>query len=208
MTFKILIISISLGILPKCSKEKTNQSPIIINKEEEQFAECKKWNKKFNDQILLEENDSALYYINKAIKCNPKNVNYIFSKIRFLVDIKKFNDAKLQLDKLILISDDPAFKLMKAILTRKTKEEKSEQLLNESYITFNKIKKPTSSNSFYRIALDYYFKGKNYSLKEIEKHKNKYKESYEIQNINALEELILNNDKEKEDVLFLLFNIK
>ena len=204
MTTKLTIISMSLLLLANCSNKKTTTSNIVVEKEN---LKCKEIYKKYNEKYVLEENDSALVYINQAIECNPKNSEYKYTKIRFLVEIKNYNDAIKQLDKFILNSDDPAFKMQKGILMLKINDANSKQTLEECYSEFNKLEEPTSNNLFYKIALDNYYKGKEYSLNEVLKFKNKYKgKGYENQNIKFLEDLI--NNETKENVLFKLYNIR
>lgn len=205
-TTKLLFIFAYLLSLLNCNnnnnKKATND--LITEKEE---VKCKEIYKKFNEKYVLEENDSALIYIDEAIKCNPKNNKYKYSKIKFLIEIKNYDDAIKQLDKFILLSNDPAFKLQKGVLLLKIKDEKSKQILEECYYEYQKLKEPTSNNLFYKIALDNYFEGKEYSLNEILKCKRQYQgKDYELQNIKVLEELI--NNKSKEEVLFNLYNIK
>lgn len=203
MTTKLTIVAMYLLLLSNCSNKKTN-SNVVIEKED---LKCKEIYKKYNQKYVLEENDSALIYINQAIECNPKSTNYKYTKIRLLVETKNYNDAIKQLDKFILNSDDPAFKMEKGILMLKMNNVHFKQTLEECYSEFNKIKEPTSNNLFCKIALDNYFKGKEYSLNEILKFKNEYKgKGYENQNIKFLEDLI--NNETKENVLFKLYNIR
>lgn len=204
MTKKNLIIPFFfIALLSNCQNKDTIVKTTSVIKTN---LNCKEIIHKYNEKFIAEENDSALFYINKAIECNPKNNKYKDSKVRFLIGIKSYKEARLQLDELIKSTNDPAFKLLKGIIKLKVKESDSRKFLDESYIEFSKINKPTSGNIFYKIALDNYFKGREFSLAEIQKFKEKFKEPYEIQNINALEQLILNNNK--EEVLFSLFNIK
>ncbi|MDN3673044.1 hypothetical protein QWY99_08290 [Flavobacterium branchiarum] len=208
MITKITIISMALLLLSNCSnKVKSNPNPTVINnKTEDDFSDCKKIYKKFNNKFALEENDSALIYINQAIKCNPKSSNYKFTKVRFLVETKNYNDAIIQLDELIINSEDPAFKMEKGTIFLKINEKNAIKALRDAYNDYDKIQNPTSNNQFCKIALDNYFKGKEYALKEIDKFKENYKDKgYENQNINFLEELI--NKETKENVLFKLFSI-
>lgn len=199
---KITIISMTLILLSNCNSKKP-ASNIVIEKEN---LKCKEIYKKYNEKFVLEENDSALIYINQAIECNPKSTNYKYTKIRFLVDINNYNDAIKELDKFIPNSDDPAFKMQKGILMLKINDDNSKQILEESYFEYNKLIEPTSNNLFYKIALDNYFKSKEYALNEILNFKNKYKgKDYEMQNIDALESLV--KSENKENVLFKLFNI-
>lgn len=209
MVTKITIISMALLLLSNCSnKVKSNINPTVINnKTEKDFSDCKKIYKKFNNKFALEENDSALVYINQAIKCNPKSSNYKFTKVRFLVETKNYNDAITQLDELIINSEDPAFKMEKGIILLKINDKNAIKTLRDAYNDYNKIQNPTSNNQFCKIALDNYFKGKDYSLIEVEKFKERYKDKpYEMQNITALEGLI--KSKDKENTLFMLFNIR
>jgi predicted Zn-dependent protease len=208
MITKLTIVSMSLLLLANCSNKRTTSnkttSNTVIVKEN---SKCKEIYKKYNEKYVLEENDSALIYINQAIECNPKSSDYKFTKIRFLVEIKNYNDAIKQLDEFILNSDDPAFKTQKGTLLLKINDKSSIKILSESYNDYKKIKNPTSNNQFYKIALDNYFEGKEYALKEVEKFKQTYKgKGYENQNINVLEELIKNETK--ENTLFKLFNIR
>lgn len=204
MTTKFTVLStlIFTVFLSNCEGNKK----VINISQEKDYSICKKSFKKYKEKFIAEENDSALIYINKAIECNPNNNSYKNSKVAFLITIENYNDAIKQLDELISITNDPAFRLQKGVVRLKINDEKSKELLNNSYNEFNEIKNPTSSNQFYKIALDNYFKGKEYALKEIEKVKQIYKDQpYESQNFKALEELI---NTEKEDVvLFKLFNI-
>ncbi len=91
--------------------------------------------------------------------------------------------------------------MLKGIIKLKDSNPQSEKLLVNSYDEFNQIKNPTSSNLIYKIALDNYFKEKEYSLNQVEEFKQTYKDKpYENQNIEALQELI--NKETKEIVLF------
>lgn len=203
MITKITIISMALLLLSNCNNKKTSNNVVI----EKENLKCKEIYKKYNDKYVLEENDSALIYINQAIECNPKSSNYKYTKIRFLVEIKNYNDAIEQLDKFIQNSDDPAFKMEKGIILLKINDKNAINVLSDSYNDYNKIQVPTSNNQFCKIALDNYFKGKEYSLNQVLKFKDEYKgKGYENQNIKFLEDLI--NNETKEDVLFKLFNIR
>jgi hypothetical protein len=205
MTSKFLILTTSIFVLllSNCNNKKNIVSSTI---QKNDYAECKVFFDKYKKKMIIEENDSALIYIDKAIKCNPNNNSYKNSKVNFLISIKNYKDADKQLDELITITNDPAFRLLKGIIKLKDSDPQSEKLLVNSYNEFNQIKKPTSSNLIYKIALDNYFKGKDYSLNQVEEFKQAYKDKpYENQNIEALQELI--NKETKEIVLFKLFNI-
>ena len=201
--FLILTTSIFVLLLSNCNNKKNIVSSTI---QKNDYAECKVFFDKYKKKMIIEENDSALIYIDKAIKCNPNNNSYKNSKVNFLISIKNYKEADKQLDELITITNDPAFRLLKGIIKLKDSDPQSEKLLVNSYDEFNQMKEPTSNNLFYKIALDNYFKGKDYSLNQVKEFKQTYKDKpYENQNIEALQELI--NKETKERVLFKLFNI-
>lgn len=203
MKTNFYILSISFLLLFNCGNKKTEKTEI----EQQDSLKCKIFYKNYNKKIVLEENDSALYYINKAIDCSPKNYNYKNTKAMFLINIKKYNEAILQFNELSIITKDPAYKLFKGILLLKIGDKDSDNYLREVYSEYNKITKPTSSNEFYKIALDNYFKDKEYSLNEIKRLKIEYKnKAYELQNLSALEEYISNETK--KNVMYKLINIK
>lgn len=207
MKNKTLILPfLFMGLFSNCQNNKSVEKGNAINVEKKSADNCKTIFHAFNQKLMMEENDSALYYIDKAIECDPKNNNFKYNKVKFLTSIKKYPDAIKQLDDLSADAIDPTFKMQKGILKLKINEADAKKILEECYAEFNQIDKPTSSNSLYRIALDNYFKGKEYSLNEVKKFKQAYKDKpYENQNIDALEELI--NKETKEVVLFKLFNI-
>ncbi len=169
-------------------------------------TECKIFYKKYNQKIISEENDSAIYYIDKAINCNSQNVNYKYYKVQFLVSLKKYKEAIVGLNEIKTDVIDPAIKMENGILKLKINDPSSEKILKECLNDYNLISKPTSSNLFYKIALENYFNGKDKAMIEIQKYKNIYNEPYETQNINALIQSIQKDEKKK--VLFDLFSIK
>jgi len=207
MRNKVRILSILFFsiFLSNCDGNKKTIKKKNVSQEKD-YSICKKYLKKYKENFIIEENDSALVYINKAIECNPNNNSYKNSKVTFLITIENYNEAIKQLDELIDITNDPALRLQKSVVKLKINDKTSNELLKENYKEFDEIKKPTSSNLFYKIALDNYFKGKEYALKEIEKTRFVYKDKlYEVDNFKVLDELI--NTEKREVVLFKLFNI-
>ncbi|GEC77919.1 tetratricopeptide repeat protein [Flavobacterium aquatile] len=206
MITKFTLIFMSLLFLNCNDKKSINPIPNNVVRSATENPDCKKFFKKYNEKYVQEESDSALVYLDKAIDCDPENNNYKFTKAKFLTEIKRFDDAIKTINVLVSASDDPAFKLFKGIVMLKMKDNDSDKFLDSVYKDFYKIKDPTSGNEFYRVSLDNYFKGKEFSLNEIAELKVKYKDKgYETQNFTAIEELI--KKENRETVLFKLFNI-
>lgn len=196
---KIHIVSFLLlaTTISSCQNKKT------IPKEN---LECEILYNKYLEKFSLREKDSALFYINKCIKCDPSKSDNKYIKVQLLTSMKDYKNAILVFDESKLAIDDPALIMQKGVLMLKIEDVNSKKILEESYGKLKKIENITSSNQLYKIALDNYFLDKNYSLSEVNKFKEKYKgKPYENQNITALEDLI--NKETKETVLFKLFNI-
>jgi hypothetical protein len=194
--FLVLISTVS-----SC-QNKTNIAEKSATKEK---AKCVILYDKYIEKFSARENDSALYYIDKCIKCDPSKNDNKYAKVQLLISMRDYKNAILVFSDFKL--DDPALKMQKGVLMLKINDTKAENILQESFLEFCKIKELTSSNQFYKIALDNYFKGKEYALEEINKFKVTFKgKDYETQNINALESLI--KSENKENVLFKVFNIR
>lgn len=184
-----------------------NKTNIAEKGATQEKAKCEILYNKYIEKFSAREKDSALYYIDKSIKCDQNNNDYKYAKAQLLISNKDYKSAILVLGELNSAITDPTIKMQKGILNLKINEPSSKKILEECYADFKRIKGPTSNNLFYKIALDNYFKDKDYALIEIEKFKQTYKDKgYETQNINALESLIKNESK--ENVLFKLFNIR
>ncbi|WP_395074839.1 tetratricopeptide repeat protein [Flavobacterium sp.] len=198
----VIIILVSVIFFINCNNKKLIKNELT----EQKHSNCDFFLNKYSDKFMSGENDSALIYINKAIECNPNEFNYKDNKLIFLIATQSYIKAIEQLDELNSSNDDPAYKFQRGILMLKINDINAIKKLEQSYSEFNQISKLTSSNLFYKIALDNYFKGKEYSLNEVAKFKAIYKgKAYENQNIIALENLIKNENK--ENVLYKLFNI-
>jgi len=192
--FFLLIISFT--IFPNCEKNKEKRSITNVKND------CQKYLQKHFNTVVVKKNDSALYYVNKAIDCDPTSINYKFTKVKFLIRLKKYEDAEIALNP--IKENDLALKMLDGILKLKINNSDSKNTLSKVYTEYNNIENPTSTQLFYKIALDNYFKGKEYSTNKILDYKKNFQSEYEKQNIGALEELILKETK--ENVLFKLFN--
>jgi lipopolysaccharide biosynthesis regulator YciM len=201
---KIQLLNILLLIttISSCQNKKNITEKNVIKEN----PECEILYNKYIEKFSNSEKDSALFYIDKCIKCDTSKKDNKYIKAQLLISMKDYKNAILTFND-IKSDDDPALKMQKGVLMLKINDPNSIKVLKECYNEFNQIKEATSSNLFYRIALDNYFKGKEYSLNEVVKFKEKNKgKAYENQNIKALEDLI--NKENKETVLFKLFNIR
>jgi tetratricopeptide (TPR) repeat protein len=188
----------SFILASSCKNAKNETIEIKDNKQ------CEEFNKKHMKFVIAEQNDSAIYYIDKAIECNPEHENYKFSKARFLIELNKYQEA----EKVFLTfknPEEPTIKMYIGILKLKTNDTQSENILRNVYSKFEKSESQNSTYFYYKIALDNYFNGKDYAINQIKQYKKEFTSAYELQNINALESLILTNDK--REVLFKILNI-
>lgn len=167
---------------------------------------CTLFYKKYQRKIVLEENDSALIYIDKAIECDSKNNTFKYSKVSFLISIQNYEGAIISLKPLLEVSSDPSLKMQKAVLKLKIKQDGYENLLKECQKEFSEIDVPTLSNELYKVALLNYFESKSSALKKTTLLKEKWNAKNEYQNIVAIEQLI--ETKNREEVLFSLYNIQ
>lgn len=196
----LLITSLS-SCQSKSEPKKILEKEIIIDK-----PECEIIYNKYIEKVSKMENDSAIYFLDKSINCDPANNDYKFSKVQFFVDNQKYQEALNQLNEIKIDSIDPSLKLFSSVLKLKLNNDDADKDLREVYTKIAKIKKPTSSNIFYKLALDNYFKDKNYALEQLKFHKKQYVSDYDKQNLDALENYIVTDDK--RNVLFKIFNIR
>lgn len=206
MMTKLATALLPAVLLLTCNCKKTPETQATVEVKKVENPDCKKLYKKYNNMYVQEQNDSALVYINKAIECDPINSNYKYTKVKFLAEIKKYDEALKEANNLAANSSDPAFLFFKGIIMLKMKNKDADKILNDTYNSYSQIKEPTASNIFYKVALDSYIKGADYTLNEINKLKQKYKsDGYQMQNLTVIEELI--KKENKETVLFKVFGL-
>lgn len=171
--------------------------------------DCSIYNDKYVEYSSLNKSDSALYYINKAIKCDPKDDYFKTEKIRLLIKNNNYKSV-ISFAEELASKNDPNYKMLYGTLLLKNGDFQSEEILKEAYSLFKKSTKDYSvANSnlhFYQIALDNYFQGKEYSLNKIELYKKNYTDVHNKQLAEYIHNLILK--KSKKDVLFVMFGIE
>lgn len=193
----ISLLLINLTFIFASCQTKTDSSKLKEN------SDCVIFYKKYKEATVSQQIDSALNYIDKAIKCDPNNASFKSNKIRFLISINKYKDAIEVVN--TYSSKDTSLKMLEAVLKLKLETSDSKDLLQRCYDEYKQDKQMTNDKLVYKIALTNYFKNKDEALKEIEYSKKKSSEEYERTNLEALEELIKKHDK--REVLFNLFGI-
>lgn len=174
--------------------------------EDSNDSKCKELFEKYKEKFSTSDIDSTQYYIESAMKCAPENKNFIDSSIRFYIKVADYKAAIKQIEKLKSDESDKSFDFMISVLKLKMGDFSSEKDLRIIYAEYKTDKQLTSSNLIYKIALDNYFNDKKYTLNQLKNYRKVYATEYDIQNLNAIEELIKTLDK--SEVLFTLFNIK
>ncbi|MDB9837154.1 hypothetical protein OAC51_09705 [Flavobacteriaceae bacterium] len=171
---------------------------------------CETYNEKFIDYEMENQPDLALIYIDKAIECSSEKPEgkqfYKFSKVNFLIRQKEFERASKILNTFNL-KEELALQIMDATLDMKIGRDSVDEKLRLSY---DKINHSSSQKEIevliYKIALDNYFKGKEYALSEINKVKKVHTDYNSKLLISTVEASV--KEKTKEDVFFRLFNFE
>jgi len=169
-------------------------------------SDCEVYNEIFIEYDLKNQPDSALIYIDKAIKCDSKDEFYKFSKINFLIRQKNYLEASKLLE-IINTDNKLSFQMLDAVLNMKIRKDTIDQKLISVYKKVKQSKFHLDSNIFaYKIVLDNYFIGKEYALNEVLKAKKMF-EDYNSELILSSVELNIKNET-KEKVIYKLFNFE
>jgi hypothetical protein len=164
----------------------------------------------FNEWSINRENkkiiDSTLYYLDKQIICNPKDIEFVQEKAMFLIYNKFYERALIEIDSISKV--DPFFKMMKGTIALRLNKENSEELLKEAYGEFIQytIEYNDPNDIAWKIVLDNYFKGKEYALDAITKSKQNTNDDYVITTFEVMEQMI--KEMPKEEILYNLFKIE
>jgi hypothetical protein len=196
MRNKLLLI-LCLAVFTSNCQNKTNES---------NDSKCEELFKKYKEKFSTSDIDSTRYYIESAMKCAPENKNFIDNSIRFYIKVADYKVAIKQVEKLKDNRSDISLDFMISVLKLKMGNPTAKKDLKKIYIQYNADKSLTSSNLIYKVALDNYFNDKNYALNRLKDYRKAYTTEYDIQNLDAAENLIKSVDK--DEVLFALFNLK
>ncbi|WGK95152.1 MULTISPECIES: hypothetical protein [Flavobacterium] len=167
---------------------------------------CKELFRKYKEKNSASEVDSARYYINSAMKCAPENTNFINNSIQFYIKVADYKAAISQVEKLKGSDGDKSLSFMISVLKLKDGSISAKNDLRKLYEEYKNDKQLSSTNVIYKITLDNYFNNKEFALAQIKKYQKIYNSEYDVQNLEAIKNLIVTLNKEK--VLFSLFNIK
>lgn len=198
-----LLILITFFLLISC---KSNQT----KKEVTQKADCSGFNDKYIEYVMADKRDSALHYIDKAIFCDPEDEFFKTEKIKLLLKYGDYPDA-VQFAEKLSNDEAPTYKMLYGILLlRQDNNVKADIVLNEAYALLSektKIYDEDNSNlHFYRLGLDNYFKGKDYSIEMVKKFRENYTKEHDAQLADYMESLIINESS--RNVLYKQYNIE
>lgn len=198
---KTFILSFMVVALATCNSQ---QSKKKVDTE----RDCSFLNDKYVESVMAERKDSAVYYIDKAILCDPQDNFFKFEKIKLLMNYDDFEGAKNAAKKMAN-AKSPTFEMLYGTILLKQNDVGADAVLkkaHESLISDTKNYSEDNSNlHFYRIGLDNYFKGKEYSLEKIDEFKANYSDKDKLGLANHIYDLI--NKETKEDVLYKIFNL-
>lgn len=169
---------------------------------------CLNYNNKYVEFASRNQIDSALFYVNKSIKCDKSNDFYKLEKVNLLVNNMNYENAINYLDE-PLSNNNPVYKMFKGVLLLKIqKNEDAYSFLKEAHNEFNNIKNSSVdyNSAFYSLGLDNYFEEAYQIEVSISEYKQLFiEDSYALQTIEYAESLIKTYDK--VEVLYKMFNI-
>ena len=107
---------------------KSNQA----KKDKTRKADCTEFNDKYVAYAMSDKRDSALYYIDKAIFCDPEDDFFKTEKIKLLLKYGDYSNAVEFAEK--LSKDDPlTYKMLYGILLLKQGDANADNVLKETY---------------------------------------------------------------------------
>ena len=169
---------------------------------------CLSYNNKYVEFASRNQVDSALFYVNKSIKCDKSNNFYKLEKVNLLVNNMEYENASNYLDELIS-NNNPVYKMFKgALLLKIQKNEDAYSILKEAHNEFNNIKNSgiDYNSAFYSLGLDNYYEEAYQTEVSVSEYKQLFREDlYALQTIEYAESLIKTHNK--VEVLYKMFNI-
>jgi hypothetical protein len=166
----------------------------------------------YNNYISLRfesKDEKATTLINKAINCDKKNEDFRFEKVKFLIDLNKYAEAKQALTDLGKINRSFKSELpLNGLLDLKIGGNKGNDELRKVFDNLSKVKydKNNFNLFYYKLLTQLYIKGKESTLNEI-KRQNIYSSLNEKAGIEHLSKLI-NSEKDSLNILYEIFKIK
>lgn len=153
--------------------------------------------------------DSALFYIDKSIKCDTESDFFKFAKVNLLISAEQYENASNCLSNFNLVTK-PTYKMLKGVLLIKLQNnQEASDILEESYDNFKDLEasgKMDYNLVFYKLGLDNYFNGSDFTIESINDYKIIFKDNtYAIETLEYVKILIENSSK--EETLYKMFNI-
>ncbi len=172
--------------------------------------DCDKFYNKYVNLQLESKDSESLVELDKAIKCNPNNEDYLFEKVRYFIKLDKFSDAKdalLNLGEInnIYVKQNPLRGLLeiKSGNTEIGKKELEQVFKNLSKLEFNK---ENFNDYFNYLLLKNYF-GKLDSRLTVDSIKGNYNEEYELNLLRKFKEM-KDLSKDSLEMLNKFFNLE
>ena len=194
----ILIFTLILGCVHKNKSDAVKKVDTTL---------CEKFNEKYIEFSINNKIDSAYFYLNRAIKCNPENESFKYEKISFLIKNKEYNKALKDLDNIIITSKDITYQFLKSIILYRINDSKAKVELDKVYSEVSKKSESNFTYLTYKILLDNYFKGKEYALSEITSIDTEKIGIAEKQTLKYLQTKIKDSEKPM-DIIFDMFDIE
>lgn len=148
--------------------------------------------------------DSVLYYIDELINISEDDF-YKVEKIKFLYRIEKNKDA-LSVFKTLNEQNSFMIELLRTLIEIKDNSNNTDSVL-QSICHKYEDKKLTIEENLYKIALDYYFKGGNYAIDEINDLMTKEELSESNKQLYEILQEKIQNEEDSLEVLFYLYNL-
>lgn len=173
-----------------------------LSEVEDKYIESyENWNLETDSQ---KKQDSVLYYIDKLINIS-KDDFYKIEKIKFLYRIERYKDA-LSVFKILKERNSFTIDLLRSLIEIKDDSKNANIILQSIYQKYEN-KKLTIEEKFYKIALDYYFKGGNYAIDEINNLISKEELSESDRQLYEILQEKIQNEEDSLEILFYLYNL-
>lgn len=184
---------------------------VSCNSKKTGFSEkaCKRFNEKYVEYASINKVDSALFYIDKSIKCDLESDFYKVAKVNLLISAEQYENASNCLSNFKL-DIEPTYKMLKGVLLLKLQNnQEASDLLEEAYKHFKDAEangKMDYNLIFYMIGLENYFNGSDFTIKSINDYEIAFEDNaYAIETLEFAKILIENSSKEES--LYKMFNI-
>ena len=184
---------------------------VSCNSKKTGFSEkaCKGFNEKYVEYASINKVDSALFYIDKSIKCDLESDFYKVAKVNLLISAEQYENASNCLSNFNL-DIEPTYKMLKGVLLLKLQNnQEASDLLEEAYKHFKDAEangKMDYNFIFYMIGLENYFNGSDFTIKSINDYEIAFEDNaYAIETLEFAKILIENSSKEES--LYKMFNI-